>query len=339
MRIQVEGLGIDDTLAVQEAVDSLGLGDCLEFPSDYYLINPAVGIKLGSNKTLDLGRAVLDIGANVPNRARIFETIPGSSNISIYGGTLRGSRVRVAGQQLAYWGIGLRIDTSSHVEVDGTRFEDWWYDGLYCGGNLPGSHDVIIRNVHVTGARRNGMSIATGDLITVERSIFELTTCPEDSNMPQCGLDAEPNKNEGSISRLKLRDNIFRNNGKSGVFIQSPHGVANHNFEVTGNQFIDNTNYGLIINTTEGALVAWNHVQGGKDGYSFGAGAKDLVAFGNTALGQTNRGLVLAAVENPCLIENDLLGGKTSIVAIQWPPLTGPIRNGIFGEVYMRGNR
>lgn len=335
--------GVDDTARIQAAVDQATAADTVVAPpGGSCRVNPRVGVKLASNKRLELGDATFDIGANVPSTMRVLETVPWSTDITIRGGVIVGSRVRVPGMTLAHFGIGIRIDTASRVLVEGTVLRDWWYDGIYVGGNMPGSNDVTIRGVLVTGARRNGMSIANGGMITVERSTFELTYDPESTparkNLPQCGLDAEPNAGGDRIRGLRLRDNVFRLNTGYGAFIQSPHGEVNEDFEVVNNRFENNVGIGLAFNTTKRAVIAWNTFVGGSDGLSIGAGAKSVVAAYNDISGASSRAMIASAVEDPIFAENDLHGGKFAIVGIMWPSIGGVFRNGVFGQVWMRGN-
>jgi hypothetical protein len=326
-----------DTPSIQAIVDQATAVDVVQFDSPHCRVNPTVGIRLTSDKRLELGTTLIDIGANAVSTNRVFQVVPGSQRISIRGGIVRGSRVKTTGMTSAHWGIGVHVDRGSFMLIEDVRFEDWYYDGIYIGGNNPGSHSVHVRNVTVTGSRRNGMSIANGDLITIQNSIFENTN-GDDTNMPRCGIDVEPNASTEKVTRLRLIDNVFRNNQGSGVFVQHPHAGRNSEFVAIGNRFEQNGRIGLIVNTTDRSIVAYNSTVGGNDGISLGASATSLIVAYNDVLSVVNRSMIFAGAKDPIVVENNVHGGRIAVVGITWPPVTGVFINGVYGHVWMREN-
>lgn len=317
----------DDTAAIQAAVNACSNGDCVKFPPGAYAVNPRVGINLGNHKHLDLRGATLLIKANAggPGVQRILSTIVGAGNITIEGGFLVGSRDYIGGLQ---WSIGLRLDSASDVLVKDTTFDQFYSDGIWIGGNMPGSRNIELNNVWVDSSGRNGMSVAAGSKIRIYNSIFAGSD-NTDLNMPRTGIDFEPGVAE-SVSDVVINDCIFRENTGWGLLLQSKSG-AGSGYVITNNKFECNgpgpKNGGAAINQVSQVYFAYNEVYGNEGavgepgttarGFSFGAGLKKLTAEYNKVGRVTGPAWLWARVEDPRARHNDLGGG----VGMYVPPI------------------
>lgn len=345
----------DHTEALQAAIDSnpeLAVeGHCF--------IKGVPGLVLPSDRTLLLEGATLEQLPNVGGsgwlgRNRILSTLPGSSNIHIKGGTLIGSHVEVAGLQFQ---IGLHINSSSNVTVEGTTFLKNYFDGITIGGNPPGSTKVRIKGITVSGSRRNAISITSGSDIWISSSTLQNTTCNPDwktqqpynpltacgdrkasnyyNNMPLCAIDFEPNAGE-EVSNVVVLGNLFKDNQKCGVFLQSNYRTGGQVL-LYGNRCEGNGTWCIAANQVSNVVVAQNTATGGSLGYSFGAGLRELVFVGNTVEGNTGNALNLAGVWNPYVAQFNGNGRPTAILSIPTPWLgAGTTMNGVAGAVTLR---
>ncbi len=319
-------LGVDDTVALQAAVDA---GD-VEI-SGTCLVKGYPGVRVPSNRTINATGATLRQTANqggsgALGRNRIFETIPDSANIAFRGGTYIGRRDPVAGLQ---WSIGIRVDKATNVVLEGVTFQDWYFDGLYIGGNAPGSTYVTVRDVVISNSKRNGLSIVNGSKIRVYNSIFETSNCISDAvggvcsnfeqNMPLCGIDFEPNAGD-KVDDVIFVDNLIRNNQKCGIFLQDNAKAGKHYV------FVDNTfenNGGLLTNDFQVALnqvkrviFDSNTVTGGSLGVTVGNAVEDLVLTANVVSNTSQAGYRFAGANNPFAAWNKTNGEDVFFVAI-----------------------
>lgn len=313
----------DDTAAIQQAVDAAQPGDTVLLPAGkIYRVNAGVGVKLDTGTTIDMTGATITT-TNVPPRSRAFETVPGSTDIRVLGGTVIGSRANITGLQ---WGIGLRIDGAERVTVQGTVFKDWFFDGIWVGGNSP-SKTITIVEVQCLTSRRNGLSVVNADGVIVERSVF----AGSGGQSPESGIDVEPNPGE-KVDNFTVRGSLAMQNAGVGFYLQGKaRGNVGGGYMVVGNTTIDNAKYGIVVNSAVEGEISDNKVTGGAVGVSVGLEAKNILIARNDISGTTGNALVLAAVENPCVYRNKF-GGKPQ------PDIPIGGKQGSYGVVFKFGN-
>jgi hypothetical protein len=288
----------NDTVAIQAAINAAVPGDRVYFPAGAH--SRAWFLQLKSDLVLDLGTATLELVANQPPRVWMMQTPPGTGNVVIRGGVVKGSRQNLTGLQ---WGIGLRVDSASLVVVEGTTFQDWFFDGVWVGGNTP-STNVTLEGVTCVGNRRNGVSVVNANGVLL-RGCKLLDTNGQD---PQAGVDVEPNAGE-RVSGFTARACEFSRN-RVGLYMHRGTGLGGQDYVVVGCSFHDNSRYGLIGNAMSGLLVVDNQVSGGQlvsplgVAASLGDGVSDVTFSANTL--DSPRSLVLAGASGLRVVSNRL---------------------------------
>lgn len=125
-----------------------------------------------------------------PNSYKGYQIINVSGdNISICG---RGSIVGDKHTHLANdgeWGMGLNISNGNNIQVKDVVIKDCWGDCIYIGSN---SNNIEINNCFLDHGRRQGISITSGDNISIKNSLITNVS----GTAPEYGVDIEPNKNE-----------------------------------------------------------------------------------------------------------------------------------------------
>jgi len=331
--------GTNDTAAIQSAVDAERLvvlvGDCR--------VQGNPGVRVGSDRALDLRQATIYQTENVggsgtAGRNRVFETIPGASNVVFFGGRIVGSRNYVGGLQ---WSIGIMVDSAHDVLIDGTAIESFYTDGIRIGGNPPGSSGVTIRNARVSNSKRNAISITSGSHLRIYDSIFETSNCLSDApngvcssydlNMPMAGMDLEPNSGE-VINDLVVIGCQFRGNQKAGVFLQANTSSPGEGYLFYRNTIAGNGAHGWIANQVNSVYAIANSVDGGTIGYSMGAGVRRVVFVDNVVSNTSSNGINFAGVWDPLVAWNTVNGEPVAYISI-----ASPVKmNGVDGDVIIK---
>lgn len=293
----------DDTAAIQSAINALPSGGSVVFPAGRtYRINPNIGIQLRSNIALEITGATVVSSSNASARPRMFETIPGSSNITIRGGTLIGSRASIPGLEFM---IGIRIDSSSRVVISGVTISDCYFDGIWIGGNQPSVGITVEDSVFIRN-RRNGMSVVNARGVLVARSSFIETA----GQGPESGIDVEPNLGE-QVTDFHVLDCVFARNAGTGLYMQPGKGLPGFAYSARRSQFVDNGRFGLIGNSVDGLIVADNiftgHMNRTSSAISLGAGTANATVSGNTLSGN-HKGISLPGVINVTVASNRIIG-------------------------------
>jgi len=237
----------DDTAAIQRAVDAVaGTGGTVTVPDGTYMVNALVqnnlGIRLKSNMTFRLSSgAVLKA---IPNASGNYSILVAQSatNLNIIGGTLLGDRAAHTGTS-GEWGMGLSIQISQHVVVEGVTAKECWGDGFYVTYLCS---DITFCNVVADHNRRQGLSITGVDGMVVRNSIFKNTT----GTPPEAGIDIEPNQGE-TATNILITGCTFTNN--SGGGFQGGPSVSNRGQAFMLNTVVDgNTFSGNGLNSLNG---------------------------------------------------------------------------------------
>ncbi len=242
--------------------------------------------------------------------------VKGASDVNIVGGTLQGER----SDHLANtgeWGMGLQIDSSQRVTVDGVTAKECWGDGFYVG---TASKNVTLCNVTSDQNRRQGLSITDVDGLVVKNSTFQNTQ----GTPPEYGIDIEPNANESVndvlitactfannaaggissgvpdgnttsvVSGIVIDRNTFSGNGHGTSISYSPRGIEVSNasgHQVSNNTVRDNVGIGIYLrNGADGNAVTSNTVTGTIANTAKGENGEGIMLYetaGNTVTGNT----------------------------------------------------
>ena len=214
-----KGDGItDDTAAIQRAVDAVvGTGGTVLIPDGTYMVNAvaqsSMGIILGNDMTMSLSSgAVLQA---IPNSSETYAILAlyGISNVNIIGGTLLGERNAHTGTD-GEWGMGLSIDSSNQVVVQGVIAKECWGDGFYVTGLCT---NVTLCSVTSDHNRRQGLSITSVNGMSVRNSIFKNTM----GTPPEAGIDVEPN-NGDTVNNVLITGCTLTDNAGSGFQCGTP---------------------------------------------------------------------------------------------------------------------
>ncbi len=283
----------DDTAAIQRAVDAVaGTGGTVRVPDGTYLVNAMAqnskGIRLGSNMTLSLSSgAVLKAIPNTSAKYAIL-AVSYAHHVNILGGTLLGERSAHKGSG-GEWGMGLAINNSDHVVVEGVVAKECWGDGFYITDQ---STNVTLCHVTADHNRRQGLSVTSVDGLVVRNSTFKNTTGTE----PECGIDFEPNDGQ-TINNALVTGCTLTDNAGSGFqcgfreIFTSP--------RITNAVFDSNTCKGNGLNPVSGGYRRGIYVD-----YSLGT----VIVSNNTIIGTRGQGILVSRAPNTIVKGNRVSG-------------------------------
>jgi len=243
-----KGDGIsDDTLAIQNAINSLPNGGKILIPDGTYIINADTSLKPNSNQTLSLSKkAKLKAKPNSDASYQIINIVE-KENVVIEGGFIEGERDEHLGvNEEAGMGISI-VRNSKNITIRNTHISKCWADGIYIGGYLP-CYNINIYNVTCDNNRRQGMSVVNVETLTIRDSFFTNTA----GALPEAGIDIEP-ENYSSVKNITI-DNVVCTGNRSGLDV---FGWANtiSNVQVLNSCMINNREYGLSLAFTTDILV------------------------------------------------------------------------------------
>jgi parallel beta-helix repeat protein len=336
------GDSIDDTAAVQAAIDAVPRGGTVLIPDGVFMIKAERGVRPKSSMTLRMSSgAVLRAITSSSQNYNVIR-IEGASDVIVTGGRIEGDLGRHHGTA-GEWGHGLMVTSSTRVTVEGVTSADAWGDGFYVGGAGSGQitfcHDVAYHN------RRQGLSATNVDGLLIRGSAFTRTTgTPIGAGT---GIDLEPNAREhvknvtvignkitnnhsaglsigmddsflptgSTLSAIKITGNTLDNNGLEATPTQASVGLIVSNstgVRVTGNTVTRSHGVGILVVDATGTLVQGNRVSGTTKAGPYqesGAGIHlehdhDTIVTKNTVKG--NAGLAISTYESDSRIyDND----------------------------------
>ncbi len=229
----------DNTLAIQAALDA---GGTVVVPPGVFMVNPEISLMVHSNTTLNIEGTIKARPTASPGYAMVL--LQSVQNITINGpGRIVGERhEHLAGPPgpggiqggYARFGFALEVLLSSNVIIgNGLVLSEAWADGLY----LDEAKDVRVNGVHLLDNCRNGLSIISGENISVTNSTFEGTN--SEFPQPQAGIDIEPNNDQPwrNLININISGNRFVKNKGSGVCIAFDVFANRHGISVIGNDF------------------------------------------------------------------------------------------------------
>lgn len=152
------------------------------------------GIVLNSNTDLILNGTIL----LEPNDFTNYQILLiNGDNIKVSGkGHIKGDKLDHLGQK-GEWGMGIDVEKSNSVIIDGIAISDCWGDCIYVGGD---SKNITIRNCELDNGRRQGISITSGSDINIDNCFIKNIS----GTKPEFAIDIEPNANQ-RVDRVVIK--------------------------------------------------------------------------------------------------------------------------------------
>lgn len=294
--------GTDATTSLQAALN--GPDTDLYFPAGTaYSVN---GLKIPSGKRLHMTGATFITPP--ATRMSAFETVVGSSDIRIFGGSITCQPAPPG----ALGGVGFRGNDCEALWLINVTVIGWPLDCAYFGGNT-GCRGLRVEHSKFYGAKRNCVSITNAEDVCLLDCEFADTI----GNNPGAGCDLEPNLRERVADIVFAYCRFVRCN--VGLYAQRGKGLRGKGFLFANSQMVDCRKYGVVLNELEGARFVGNTVYGCPVGVSVGASTetmrtKDFSVAGNKVTG-CPLPLVLAGVEEGQIVGN-ILSGHVAVVGL-----------------------
>ncbi|WLT30175.1 right-handed parallel beta-helix repeat-containing protein [Geothrix sp. PMB-07] len=304
----------DDTAAIQKAVNAVsGTGGTVLIPDGTYMINAvkqnSSGIRLGSNMTLSLSAgAVLKA---IPNSAGTYAIVAISfaSKVNVVGGTLLGDRSAHSGTS-GEWGMGLSINNSDQVVIQGVTAKECWGDGFYITDLCS---NVTLCNVTADHNRRQGLSVTSVNGLVVKNSVFKNTQ----GTAPECGIDVEPNGGQ-TCNNIHISECIF--SGNAGGGIQQGASEADMSYTFATNTIIENNEVfgnggssykdgGIAFSCCDSNIIRNNYIHDNLDnGIKTYGQATKLTITGNRVMNNKGDGMLLTGCSGAVVTDNTVTG-------------------------------
>jgi len=203
----------------------------------------------------------------------------------------------------------LTLYSPYNVTISGVTIKDTGGDGVYIGLDpfRPGtkSQNIVVDNVVIDNAYRNGISVIAANDLLIDNCVVANTS----GTSPQAGIDFEPNNESNYLVDCVVRNTILHNNYNQGIVTQLDHlssagqneaTITIENCTILGNGggagmwntlglpgltvtdclFVDNSGYGVLqtAGTSPGVDVTysafWNNSSGAVGGAAtLGAGS------------------------------------------------------------------
>lgn len=267
----------NDTAAIQAAVDYVvskgggtvvvpdGLVCMIAADSGSSIYNNAGGIDLKSGVTLHISRGATLKALPVATPVSKIVRIASRTNAHVTGGgTIDGNRAN-ATVTTGEWGYGVSINGGDHLSVTDVRTVNCWGDGInlqrVSNTDYTPPKWVWISGVESRNNRRQGMSVESGDFVTVADSTFADTN----GAPPMCGIDIEPPDEDGTVDNVTVTRCTFTNNAREGVQVWESAKV--NNVKVTDCVLTGNGADGLVPQVRayvggRGCTISGNSIKG-----------------------------------------------------------------------------
>jgi hypothetical protein len=228
-------LAVDNLAAIQAAMDKAQGGDIVYVPREVYSISVETGgVRMKSGVTLQNDGVLAAIATNKETYTII--NVSDVENVVIKNNSV------IVGERLTHtgtwggWGMGVHIERSRAVKVQGGVITKCWGDGIYVDRD---SKDITIDSVTCNWNRRQGMSVVCVDGLTVVNSTFASNGIAMEGRAgtpPGAGIDFEPDDPAMQYVRnVQVRGCRFAGNASAGILFGA--GIEN-----VSNVVIDPTN-------------------------------------------------------------------------------------------------
>ncbi len=226
----------------------------------------------------------------IPNGEETYEIvgIRGVTDVNVIGGTLLGERAQHTGTS-GEWGMGLLIDSSANVVVEGVTAREGWGDGFYVGGT---SQNVTFCSLLADHNRRQGVSLCGVDGMVIRDSVFQNTA----GTPPEAGIDIEPDPPQ-AVRNVVISRCTFTNNAGPGVAVGVPFVATGQawveHIEISDSTVTNSQLDGFILSNCSDVTVSNNLVQGNAQvGIDLQEALSGSLVTGNQVLGNTQDGIV-----------------------------------------------
>ncbi len=219
--------------------------------------NSKASLILRSNSTLKF-----EPGAKLitkPNNYSSYTTLVARnvSNVNIISPVLIGDRAshKYSRNNTHEWGYGLAIyDSSRNITITNPVIEDMTGDGIYIGREWGSAKDNPPKNVQISNAkiskvRRNGITIASVDGLTIKKPIISDISDKYNTVAPSAAIDIEPeesSKTEKSSIKNVVIDSL------TAIRVKSPIQTNLTDKRTVDVKFTGITN---LIDSTSSALI------------------------------------------------------------------------------------
>ncbi|AYL98431.1 right-handed parallel beta-helix repeat-containing protein [Mucilaginibacter celer] len=202
---------VDYTAYLQQALNS---HPKVAMPNFAVMVNDA-GLTLNSGQTVvfkDSSKLILKPSA--PGTYEIIR-IHNVENVTVYSAVILGDKTTHTGTD-GQWGMGIAIRASKNITIINPKVYRCWGDGIYVGGlkNVP-SQNVNIVNPLLDDNRRNGISVTSANQLSITGGVI----ANSNGQMPQSGIDIEPNRPTDVIDHINISDVVTYNHPKYGIVI------------------------------------------------------------------------------------------------------------------------
>ncbi len=203
----------DSTDAIQSAIDSGAKKVVIPYVGDPWIIRP---ITLAGDQEIYFEPGVMTLAKKGEFLGGGDSSFRGTNiknlMISGYGATIKMRKLDYMKPpyKKAEWRMGISINGSENILIEGLRIESSGGDGIYIGetGQLHYCKDVTIRDVVCHDNHRQGMSVIGAENLLVENCTFSNTW----GTAPGAGVDLEPDGPQERLVNCVFRDCKFLNN-------------------------------------------------------------------------------------------------------------------------------
>lgn len=208
-------------------------------------------VNLPSNQALIMEKNAIFTHAAATAGTHYLLRVQDKSNVRIFGGKLLGLRASDTGVV-----IGLRIEGSDHVAVEGMHADDFSLDAFYVGATAASdeSTNVTFHGCRANNNKRQGLSGVGWKGGLIKGCRFTNTN----GSAPECGIDIEPNS-PNVCQDIRIEANECSGNSGTGIQLygtdSTPLTTA---ITVIGNACRDNTVDGIRLGSVNNCVVQGN---------------------------------------------------------------------------------
>lgn len=263
----------DDTVAINKAIKAVydAGGGTIIVPYGAYLINMITQIDMMSRCHLKVHPLAELLGK--PNAEPRYQMVNlrNCEDFIISGGIFRGDRDKhnYSASGTHEWGHCFAVYGAKRGNIIGTTATNFTGDGLSVGRNESvRSDDIWIAGNIFTRNRRQGISVVTGDNVTIIDNECSWTgdTMEGAANgtEPMCGIDIEPERDAGPVKNIQVINNRLCYNKRYGLLLErrsNDNGGADiFDTIVDGNEIYGNFSNGSEIKSATRTVYKGNHV-------------------------------------------------------------------------------
>lgn len=195
------------------------------------LINKYKKVRLPGIKML-----INDNGISIPSGARIYFSkgtvlkmkpsakthfdvlkVYDVQDVQIYNAVIEGDKLEHLGKS-GEWAAGIGLRNAENVILKYGSIKNTWGDGIFIGSESGGvSRNISLSYFNIDNARRNGLSITSGNGVNVDYLMISNTT----GTAPSCGVDIEPSLYSEELQNIVLSNINSFNNATAGLAINT----------------------------------------------------------------------------------------------------------------------